>query len=115
MKISIKRIYEKPSRKDGIRILVDRLWPRGVSKSAASVEVWMKDLAPSEQLRKYLHVDKEGHYERFSLEYKKELENKREEIRKELKNFGKKVTIVTAVKDMEKSHIPALVAFLESL
>jgi len=50
--IQVKRVYEKPSRKDGLRILVDRLWPRGLTKERAAVKLWLKDVAPSTELRK---------------------------------------------------------------
>lgn len=55
MPVTLKRAYEKPSLGDGVRILVDRLWPRGLTKDAAKVEVWLKDIAPSDQLRKWFH------------------------------------------------------------
>ena len=51
--IQLKRVYEKPSRKDGLRVLVDRLWPRGLTKERAAVKLWLKDLAPSTSLRKW--------------------------------------------------------------
>jgi uncharacterized protein YeaO (DUF488 family) len=62
MKVSIKRVYEKPDASDGFRVLVDRLWPRGVSKEHAEVDEWLKDVGPSDELRKWF-----GHVpERFS-------------------------------------------------
>ena len=59
MKISVKRIYEKPSRDDGFRILVDRLWPRGIAKAKAKVDLWLKAIAPSDALRKRFHAKPE--------------------------------------------------------
>ncbi|MBZ5647840.1 MAG: DUF488 family protein [Acidobacteriia bacterium] len=56
MKVTIKRAYEKPSVSDGVRVLVDRLWPRGVSKSAARIDSWLRDLAPSNALRRWYHA-----------------------------------------------------------
>jgi uncharacterized protein YeaO (DUF488 family) len=55
MAIQVKRVYDKPSPKDGARVLVDRLWPRGISKSEAKLETWLRDLAPSDSLRKWYH------------------------------------------------------------
>jgi uncharacterized protein YeaO (DUF488 family) len=55
MHVSIKRVYETPAKKDGIRILVDRLWPRGLTKSKAKVALWLKDIAPSTELRKWFN------------------------------------------------------------
>jgi len=55
MAIHVKRVYDKPSPKDGARVLVDRLWPRGISKTEAKLETWLRDLAPSDSLRKWYH------------------------------------------------------------
>ena len=55
--IQLKRVYEKPSRKDGLRILVDRLWPRGLTKERTAVKLWLKDVAPSTELRKWFGHD----------------------------------------------------------
>ena len=57
MNIKIKRVYEKPDEKDGFRILVDRLWPRGLTKEKAAVDLWLKDIAPSTELRKWFNHD----------------------------------------------------------
>lgn len=56
MKVTIKRVYEKPAAADGVRVLVDRLWPRGVSKSAARIDSWLRDSAPSHALRRWYHA-----------------------------------------------------------
>ena len=113
MKILVKRVYEKPSSLDGVRILADRLWPRGISKAQAHIDLWLKDLAPSAELRKWLHLDREKNYQKFSIQYKKELFANRGEIMKELGRGKDTITLVTAVKDVEHSHIPTLVAFLK--
>ena len=55
MALLVKRVYEKPAREDGTRVLVDRLWPRGLTKEAAAVDVWLRELAPSNELRKWYH------------------------------------------------------------
>jgi uncharacterized protein YeaO (DUF488 family) len=72
MKIWLKRIYEKPSAKDGCRVLVDRLWPRGISKDAAKLDAWQKDIAPSNELRKWFGHNPEK-WEAFKKRYFAEL------------------------------------------
>ena len=72
MKTSVKRVYESPARTDGTRILVDRLWPRGLTKEAAAVDEWLKDLAPSDELRKWFHAYPEQ-WAAFRKRYMKEL------------------------------------------
>ena len=69
----MKRVYEKPTASDGVRVLVDRLWPRGLSKSAAKVDHWLRDLAPSDALRKWFHSQTENHWAEFQKRYLKEL------------------------------------------
>jgi uncharacterized protein YeaO (DUF488 family) len=72
-KLAVKRVYENPSKEDGCRILVDRLWPRGISKDKAELYKWAKEIAPSGNLRKeFCH--EEGKYERFKKEYIEELD-----------------------------------------
>lgn len=72
MKIQTKRIYEPAATSDGYRILVDRLWPRGLTKEAAAVDLWMKEIAPSHALRKWFHHDMEN-WEEFVRRYHAEL------------------------------------------
>jgi uncharacterized protein YeaO (DUF488 family) len=72
MTVAIKRVYEAPSKADGVRILVDRLWPRGLSKAAAAIDEWLKDLAPSDELRRWYHA-RPDHWETFRKKYLKEL------------------------------------------
>ena len=79
MKIKIKNIYEKPGKEDGIRILTDRLWPRGLSKDKASVDLWLKDLAPSTELRKWFGHDPTK-WNEFRRRYKEELIKYEEQI-----------------------------------
>lgn len=74
MQISIKRIYEKPSKTDGRRILVDRVWPRGVKKEQARIDLWLKDIAPSTELRKWFGHDPEK-WDEFRKRYRSELKN----------------------------------------
>ena len=72
MKTSVKRVYENPARTDGTRVLVDRLWPRGLTKESAAVDSWLKELAPSDELRKWFHAYPEQ-WAAFRKKYLKEL------------------------------------------
>ena len=72
MSVEIKRVYEPPSLADGWRVLVDRLWPRGLKKSAARIDVWLKELAPSHQLRRWFH-ERPQYFLVFRKKYLKEL------------------------------------------
>ena len=72
MKIAVKRVYEAPSRRDGARVLVDRLWPRGVSKQSAALDKWLRDLAPSDELRHWFHAYP-SEWNKFRDRYLKEL------------------------------------------
>lgn len=72
--IKLKRIYETPQKTDGYRILVDRLWPRGIKKDDARLSYWFKEIAPSNELRKWFRHE-ESRFEEFRLKYKEELRN----------------------------------------
>lgn len=72
MAIVIKRVYETASRTDGVRVLVDRLWPRGLTKARAAVDEWLRDLAPSDELRRWYHA-RPDHWQDFRKKYLKEL------------------------------------------
>ena len=77
--IAIKRIYEEPDPKDGTRILVDRLWPRGVSRARAQVDLWLKDIAPSNDLRKWFAHDP-AKWTDFQIRYNAELKENKEQV-----------------------------------
>ena len=79
MNIQIKRVYEEPADSDGSRILVDRLWPRGLTKEKANVDLWVKDIAPSTELRKWFEHDPEK-WKRFRGRYETELRHKKDLI-----------------------------------
>ena len=79
MKINLKRIYEEPTKEDGIRVLVDRLWPRGLTKQKANIDLWLKDIAPSTELRKWFGHDPEK-WKEFRKRYQKELKENKEQI-----------------------------------
>jgi uncharacterized protein YeaO (DUF488 family) len=73
--LKLKRIYQRPQKDDGFRILVDRLWPRGVSKEKAKIDLWLKDIAPTDELRKWF-AHRPEKWLGFLKKYKKELEKK---------------------------------------
>jgi uncharacterized protein YeaO (DUF488 family) len=107
MKIKIKRVYEKPEKEDGYRILVDRLWPRGLTKEKASVDLWLKEIAPSTELRKWFEHDPDK-WNEFMKRYLEELKKNKEQVSL-LKDQMEKgmVTLVYGAKD--EAHNEALV------
>lgn len=98
--IRVKRIYEDAEERDGLRILVDRLWPRGISKEKAHLYMWMKDLAPSTALRKWFGHDSKK-WREFEKRYNEELKEKKEylAILREMKQKGKTITLLYGTKD----------------
>lgn len=113
--LRIKRIYDEASPDDGIRILVDRIWPRGVSKTGASVDRWMKEISPSTELRKWFNHDP-GRWAEFKRRYRKELEEEHAEPLAELAALAgqKPVTLLYSAKDREHNQAQALREFLQS-
>lgn len=106
MKIQIKRVYEKPSRQDGRRILIDRLWPRGLTKEKARVDLWLKDIAPSTELRQWFNHDV-SKWPAFVKRYQKEL-RKNPVVETFINEIEKgKVTLIYGAKD--ENHNDALV------
>lgn len=108
MTVSIKRVYEKPEPADGFRILVDRLWPRGVSKEHAEVDEWLKDVGPSDALRKWFgHVPER--FAEFSARYRAELqENEAFEALQSLVSENTTVTLVYSAKDEDHNQAVVL-------
>jgi uncharacterized protein YeaO (DUF488 family) len=105
--IQLKRVYEKSSRKDGLRILVDRLWPRGLTKEHAAVKLWLKDVAPSTELRKWFNHDS-AKWKPFQARYRKELGEKKNMLKLlKQKSKGHTVTLVYGARD--EKHNEALV------
>ncbi len=114
MSIRIRRVYEPPEPDDGTRVLVDRLWPRGLSKEAAHVDEWPKALTPSTELRRWYHAG-EGSYEEFAGRYEAELEApEAAELLEQLRGRAAKdtVTLLTAAKTPEESHAAVLARLL---
>ncbi len=114
--IKCKRVYEAKSEDDGKRILVDRLWPRGLKKESAQIDYWAKSVTPSTQLRKWFAHDP-GRFEMFSSQYEEELENNEEagsfieNLRAALQEGP--VTFLYAAKDKECNHANVLKAWAE--
>ena len=101
MKIKIKRVYAEPSDKDGKRILIDRLWPRGLTKEKAQVDLWLKDIAPSTELRKWFAHDP-GKWSEFKKRYLHELKDNNAAVQTLKDELSKgKVTLVYGAKDEE--------------
>ena len=99
--IAIKRIYEDSSKNDGYRILVDRLWPLGVSKEEANLDEWDKNIAPSTELRKWFD-HKEERFQEFALRYKEELMSQKDALNQILKIAQtQKVTLLYGAKNSE--------------
>ena len=112
--IKTKRIYESPAEEDGFRILVDRLWPRGVQKEKAKIDLWLKEIAPSDDLRKWFAHDPQK-WEEFKKKYAKELATKQgllNEIRQIEKEKGT-VTFLYSARDTEHNNAVALKIILE--
>jgi uncharacterized protein YeaO (DUF488 family) len=110
MSVEIKRAYDKPSRADGARVLVDRLWPRGISKEQARIDLWLKDLAPSAELRKWYHAS--ANWDLFRKRYFRELCTPEASAALEtLYNvIGKraKVTLLYSSRNLERNNASAL-------
>lgn len=111
--IKVKRIYDPASEDDGYRVLIDRLWPRGVSKENANIDLWMKEIAPSTELRKWFHHDPDK-WEEFKQRYKDELSNKKDLIDQILKleEEYKNATFIYSAKDREKNQAMVLIEVL---
>jgi uncharacterized protein YeaO (DUF488 family) len=113
MSIRVKRAYEAPSKDDGARYLVDRLWPRGVKKDALHIESWVKDVAPSDQLRKWFSHDP-AKWDEFRKRYFEELAAREESWRPLLAAARRgRVTLLFGAKDSEHNQAVALKEFLE--
>ena len=113
MPIKTKRVYEQPSNDDGIRILVDRLWPRGLNKQKAKIDRWIRDIAPSNELRKWFDHDP-AKWAEFKRRYSAELTAHRTAIR-DLKKLASEnmVTLLYSAKNTEHNNAVALLAKLK--
>ena len=113
MAISLKRVYEPPKDEDGFRVLVDRLWPRGVSKEAASLDLWAKGVSPSNELRKWYNHDPDE-WPEFKRRYFEELDSNLDEIEKLVDMIAdQNVTLVYSSKSKWNNAL-ALKEYLEA-
>lgn len=112
--IKTKRVYEAASKEDGYRILVDRIWPRGLTKEEAHVDLWMREIGPTDELRKWFGHDPEK-WSAFQKRYENELKGKQELTDKirQLENDKRTVTLVYSAKDEEHNQAVALSLFLK--
>lgn len=112
MKVDIKRVYEEPAKQDGYRILIDRLWPRGLTKEKAVVDLWLKEIAPSTELRKWFNHEPEK-WPDFQKKYLAEIKVNKEALStlKEKMKQGK-ITLVYSAKDEEHNDARVLLAYL---
>lgn len=114
--IQLKRIYDSANEDDGYRVLMDRLWPRGLSKGNAKIDLWMKDIAPSTELRKWFHHDPDK-WEEFQELYKEELSNNKDLLDQLLKleKDNNKLTLLYSAKDRERNQAVVLLQLLSSI
>jgi uncharacterized protein YeaO (DUF488 family) len=113
MSLTIKRAYEEPSPSDGTRILVDRLWPRGLTKAKAKIDLWLKEVAPSTELRKWFAHDP-AKWPEFQARYKDELKQHKEQfdLLKQKAAHGP-VTLIYGARDQEHNEAAVLLKLLQ--
>lgn len=112
--LRVKRVYDKPVKEDGWRVLVDRLWPRGMTKEAAKIDLWMKEVGPSDALRKSFGHDVDK-WPEFQKKYRAELKRKKE-LLTELKKIEKEhrtLTLLFGAKDTEHNQAVVLAEVLK--
>jgi uncharacterized protein YeaO (DUF488 family) len=118
MAVALKRVYDSASRNDGVRVLVDRLWPRGVKKEEAGVELWLRDIAPSDELRKWFH-ERPTQWLKFRERYLEELsEPPASDALEELHRLAtgrKDITLLYSSKNTERNNAVVLKELLEGM
>jgi len=115
MPIGLKRAYDPPASSDGLRILVDRLWPRGLSKPEAHIDIWAKDVAPSPALRQWFGHDP-AKWQEFQARYESELAHNNEAVVALRRLIGDKVaTLIYAARDAEHTHALVIRGILERM
>jgi len=115
MKVRVKRVYDPPAAGDGARVLVDRLWPRGLTKSEAALDAWLKDVAPSNELRKWYHAHL-SQWEKFRKKYLEELSTGAHQALQQLYDLAaskRGLTLLFASKSMQQNHALLLKDLLE--
>ena len=114
MSIQLKRVYDKAVKADGQRVLVDRVWPRGLTKKEAQIDDWLKEIAPSARLRKWFGHDP-ARWKEFKKRYTAELEAQREEIEQLARKARKQtVTLLFGAKDIEHNNAVVLKEYLQA-
>jgi uncharacterized protein YeaO (DUF488 family) len=110
--VRIKRVYEAPDADDGYRVLIDRVWPRGVSRARAKLDEWMRDLAPSTELREWFNHEPDR-FRQFRSRYRRELRGHADQL-DELRRRGSegRVTLVYAARDQEHNNAVVLAELL---
>ncbi len=113
-RIRIKRVYESKSPGDGCRVLIDRLWPRGMRRETLAYDSWGKDLAPSDDLRRWFHEDPDSRWAEFGRRYETELQHS-QAVRKFLRDIAgaQTVTLLYASKNETENHALILQRYLE--
>ncbi|NKQ52438.1 DUF488 family protein [Amycolatopsis sp. K13G38] len=114
--IACRRIYDRPARSDGMRVLVDRVWPRGVRKEDAHLDEWLREVAPSTELRRWYGHDPER-FPEFRRRYLAELRDpKRQELARHLRTLARRqdLTLLTATRDVEHSQAAVLAEWLDA-
>ena len=112
MQLKTKRVYEPKADGDGMRVLVDRLWPRGLTKAEAAVDLWLKDIAPTTELRRWFHAD-EGTWEEFRERYLAELDGNPVAVDLLRQRIAEgPVTLLYSVKDEARNHAEILKGYL---
>ena len=115
MRLQLKRVYEPPANIDGMRILVDRLWPRGLSKAEAKIDFWAKEVAPSTELRHWYQHEPEK-WPEFQRKYFTELQNNPDAVQELIAKIGNKnATLLFASKETSLNNAAVLKEFLETL
>jgi uncharacterized protein YeaO (DUF488 family) len=115
MRLQLKRVYEPPANIDGMRILVDRLWPRGLSKAEARIEFWAKEVAPSTGLRRWYQHEQEK-WPEFQRKYLAELQNNPEAVQELIAKIGNgTATLLFSSKETSLNNATVLKEYLETL
>lgn len=113
MSVNIKRVYDEPKKDDGYRVLVDRLWPRGLTKQKAKIDEWAKDIAPTDELRKWFHQN-DSKWEEFEKRYKDYLQENQDRIEAIIARARKEqVTLVYASKRSKLNNATVLKDYIE--
>ena len=115
MGVRVKRVYDQPAKADGYRVLVDRLWPRGLKKSEARIDEWLREIAPSTALRKWFKHDPDK-WKEFKKKYSAELDDHREQVEKLAREARKRtITLLFSARDTEHNNAVALKEYIEQL